>query len=322
VAGASLGITQLIGDINAGPGSGLQTATLVNSGVTAGTYNYATVTVDVKGRITSATNNTVGSVTSVALTVPAEFSVSGSPITSSGTLAITKASQSSNLVYAGPTSGTAAAPTFRSLVANDLPVATNSTAGAVIPDGSTTTVSGGVISAISGTAGINQLTGDVLAGPGVGSAAATLVTTGVTAGSYNNPSFTVDAKGRLTSASSNTQFGATGVTVDGGLTAPTTGVKGYIIIPYNATIVSWTIMANQSGSAVLDIKSASSYSGISSTTSITASAKPTLTSAQSAFGNTLTGWTTAITAGTLLEFDLTSVSSVTRLTLELTLQKT
>lgn len=62
-----------------------------------------------------------GSVTSVALTVPAEFSVSGSPVTSSGTLAVTKANESANTVWAGPTSGSAAQPTFRALVAADFP---------------------------------------------------------------------------------------------------------------------------------------------------------------------------------------------------------
>lgn len=62
-----------------------------------------------------------GTVTSVALTVPAELSVSGSPITAAGTLAVTKVNQNPNLVYAGPTSGGAAAPAFRALVAADLP---------------------------------------------------------------------------------------------------------------------------------------------------------------------------------------------------------
>jgi hypothetical protein len=61
------------------------------------------------------------SVTSVALTAPAEFSVSGSPITGAGTLAITKANETANTVWAGPTSGSAAQPTFRALVAADIP---------------------------------------------------------------------------------------------------------------------------------------------------------------------------------------------------------
>jgi hypothetical protein len=61
-----------------------------------------------------------GTVSSVALTVPAEFSVSGSPVTSTGTLAVTKANQNENLVYAGPSSGSATAPAFRALVPLDL----------------------------------------------------------------------------------------------------------------------------------------------------------------------------------------------------------
>jgi hypothetical protein len=51
---ADTGITQLTGDVTAGPGSGSQAATLANSGVTAGTYD--SVTVDAKGRATAGSN--------------------------------------------------------------------------------------------------------------------------------------------------------------------------------------------------------------------------------------------------------------------------
>lgn len=62
-----------------------------------------------------------GTVTSVGLAVPAEWSVSGSPVTTSGTITISEATQTANTVYAGPTSGGAAAPGFRALVAADVP---------------------------------------------------------------------------------------------------------------------------------------------------------------------------------------------------------
>jgi len=62
-----------------------------------------------------------GTVTSVGLALPAIFSVTGSPVTGSGTLTGALASQSANLVWAGPSTGAAASPTFRSLVYNDFP---------------------------------------------------------------------------------------------------------------------------------------------------------------------------------------------------------
>lgn len=65
-----------------------------------------------------------GTVTSVALTVPSRQSVGGSPITTAGTLAITDNVQNANLVFAGPATGAAAAPTFRALVTADLPSGT------------------------------------------------------------------------------------------------------------------------------------------------------------------------------------------------------
>ena len=65
-----------------------------------------------------------GSVTSVALadgsTSPI-YTISGSPVTSSGTLTFTLNTQSANMVLAGPTSGSAAQPTFRGLVSADIP---------------------------------------------------------------------------------------------------------------------------------------------------------------------------------------------------------
>ncbi|HLJ67744.1 MAG TPA: hypothetical protein VKX16_10340 [Chloroflexota bacterium] len=94
-----------------------------------------------------------GTVTSVALTAPAEVTVAGSPVTTSGTLALTWTAQAKNLVFAGPSSGANAAPSFRAMVSADLPIATVSALGAVQPDGSTITINGsGVITAAASSA--------------------------------------------------------------------------------------------------------------------------------------------------------------------------
>lgn len=66
-------------------------------------------------------NSGTATVSSVALTLPAIFSVTGSPVTTSGTLAATLATQAANIVFAGPVSGSVQAPTFRALVAADIP---------------------------------------------------------------------------------------------------------------------------------------------------------------------------------------------------------
>ena len=69
--------------------------------------------------------NTVSSsstsfVTSVGLSLPAEFSVSGSPVTAAGTLSGAWASATQNYVFAAP-SGSSGTPSFRALVAGDIP---------------------------------------------------------------------------------------------------------------------------------------------------------------------------------------------------------
>jgi hypothetical protein len=61
-----------------------------------------------------------GTVTSVALTLPNIFSISGSPVTTAGTLTGTLATELANTIFSGPTTGAAAAPTFRALVAADV----------------------------------------------------------------------------------------------------------------------------------------------------------------------------------------------------------
>jgi hypothetical protein len=70
-----------------------------------------------------------GGISSITLTVPSILTVGGSPLTANGTLALTLATQAANKIWAGPTTGSAAAPTFRSLVAADVPTLNQNTTG-------------------------------------------------------------------------------------------------------------------------------------------------------------------------------------------------
>jgi hypothetical protein len=174
---------------------------------------------------------TSGTVTSVALSDSSTspiYTVSGSPVTSSGTLALTLKTQSANTVFAGPSSGSAAQPTFRPLVANDIPSlsyvssVTASTplfsSGGLNPNltiqVANTSQSGYLSSTDWNTFNnkqasgnyITALTGDATAS-GPGSAALTLATVNSNTGSFGSstsiPSFTVNAKGLITAASGN-----------------------------------------------------------------------------------------------------------------------
>lgn len=62
-----------------------------------------------------------GTVLSVGLSMPGIFAVASSPITVSGTIGVTLATQAANKVFAGPATGADATPTFRTLVAADIP---------------------------------------------------------------------------------------------------------------------------------------------------------------------------------------------------------
>lgn len=107
---------------NAGNGSGTSAANPSGSVLISGGATGPARPKGDKGD-TGATGATgsAGPVSSVSLAAPAFLSVSGSPVTTSGTLTLTLATQTANLGFFGPTTGAAAAPTFRAMVTADIP---------------------------------------------------------------------------------------------------------------------------------------------------------------------------------------------------------
>jgi hypothetical protein len=155
---------------------------------------------------------------------------------------------------------------------------------------------------------------------GSGSAATRTITAGTGIGVTNGDG----ASGNPTIAlSTNALTEMHGITIDGGGSAITTGVKGYLYFPYSCTITSWAILADQVGSIVIDVWK-DSYANFPPLVadSIAGSEKPTLSSAQKNVDVALSTWTTSIIAGEILAFNVDSATTVTRVTLTLSVTKT
>ncbi len=119
---------------------------------------------------------------------PLTFSAS---VNAAGVATITTGldTQAANRIFAGPTTGSSATPTFRALVPADLPVATAGATGAIQPGTGLTVTAGGVLNHSNATtAGIytkvsidaqgHIVTGDVLAATDIPNLDASKITTG------------------------------------------------------------------------------------------------------------------------------------------------
>lgn len=110
--------------------------------------------------------------------------------------------------------------------------------------------------------------------------------------------------------------------IDGGGAVIATGMQGYLRVDFDCVIQANTLLADQSGSIVVNIWKCS-YTDFAPPThpavgdKITASAPPTITSAEKSTDTSLVGWTTAITAGDILGFNVDSVTSLKRCTIAL-----
>ncbi len=117
--------------------------------------------------------------------------------------------------------------------------------------------------------------------------------------------------------------GQLGIGLNGNGSVITTGVKTYLTVPYSGIITGWELLSTATGSIVVDVWK-DTYANYPPTLSdsICGIDKPTLTSQIKNNNNNLTAWSTTITEGDIIAFNVDSASTVTHVTLTLKINKT
>lgn len=197
-----------------------------------------------------------GTVTSVGLVDSTGlFNITGSPVLTSGNLTLASLkTQNANLVFAGPGSGAAAAPTFRALVATDLPM--SAIPGRLINIQRFNTHG---TSTYTPTAGTNQIIVDFQASGAAGGSSSTCTASQVSAGGGGGSGgfarvwFTSGFSGGLTvtigqggiAATAGGNAGGNGGTTSFGSLITATGATG----GNGATASTWSSATGTSGMA-------------------------------------------------------------------------
>jgi len=110
--------------------------------------------------------------------------------------------------------------------------------------------------------------------------------------------------------------------IDGGGAVIAAGFKGFLEVPFACTIKEASLLADVSGSIVVDVwKDTYANHPPTDADSITASAVPTISSAVKSQDTTLTGWTKTLAKGDILGFNVDSCTSITNCTLSLKVER-
>jgi len=340
--GTGAGITELTGDVTAGPGSGSQVATIPNDTVTYAKMQNISATDRLLGRDTSGAGDTeeltvtggveftgLGGIQRSALTGDVT-ATAGSNATTIANNAVTDAKLRDSAGFSVIGKATTGSGDPADIVAADETVLGRTAAGNLT---FAQLATGQIANDAVTFAKFQNITSDRLLGRDTAASGdveeisldTTLEFTGAQAirRAALTGDVTATAGSNATVLSSTLKVVEICFIVDGGGSAITTGQKGHVKIPFACTINQADLYADQTGSVVVDIWK-DTYANFPPTVAdtITAAAKPTLSATQKYQDATLTGWTTSIAAGDILAYNIDSVATITRLTITLKATRT
>lgn len=299
-------------------------ATIPNSGLTNSTITLGNATLTLGGTTTNVGNLTVTNVNvaSVASTFPNSYLTNSAITLGNSTLTLGGTTSSVGNLTLSNANITSVESTFpNSYLTNSSVTIGNATValGNTITSIGNLTLTNVTISSVSTAITVAQ------GGTGVTSITANAIVVGNTTGAITTISpgtagFALVSNG--TNWLATQQFVGVEFIIDGGGSAITTGIKGYVEIPFAGNITQWTLLADTTGNITVDILKDSYANYGTNTSAVGGGTKPVISSATKGQSAPSSWTSTTINAGDIIGFNVTAVGTITRCTVSLKVART
>jgi hypothetical protein len=107
------------------------------------------------------------------------------------------------------------------------------------------------------------------------------------------------------------------ISIDAGTNFIETGFKGYFEATSSMSISGWNIVANKTGTFLIDLYR-TTYSSFENFSSIITGIPPSLNNQNKSYGNIITGWNVSVSRGDILEFVVKGCTGINKINVNIT----